>query len=536
MSSEPSGPSDRAPSAGSESSGSGLGDEYAVAALRAMSEGVVMQRAGGEIVAGNPAAERILGLTRDQMAGKTSLDPGWRAIHEDGSPFPGETHPAMVTLRTGAPQRGVVMGVCRPDGTLRWILVNSEPIPGPDGRPAAVVSTFVDISDRKRAEEALRESEERLRILVEKSLDGAWIIDAQSNTTFVNDRMAEMLGYTPEEMLGQPLFRFMTDEARAVAERNVERRKEGIAEEHEFRFQRKDGSEVWTILSTAHLRAPDGTYVGALATVKDISERREAQEALRELHAGLEERVRERTVQLEAANTELESFSYSVSHDLMAPLRAIEGFSAMVIKDAPQSLGAENQRRLDVVRKNARKMAVLIDDLLAFSRAGRAEVRREQMNMKAMARAAFGEVAGDSLAQAKVDFRLGELPEAVGATSLVRQVWVNLLSNALKFSSNREHPTIEVGGTVEGGFAVYHVRDRGVGFDQMYADKLFGVFQRLHGVKEFEGTGIGLALVKRIVTRHGGRVWAEGGLGKGATFHFSLPAYEESGTLALPGS
>jgi len=158
------------------------------------------------------------------------------------------------------------------------------------------------------------------------------------------------------------------------------------------------------------------------------------------------------------------------------------------------------------------------------------------MNMKAMARAAFGEVAGDALAQAKVDFRLGELPESVGATSLVRQVWVNLLSNALKFSPNREHPTIEVGGTVEGGFAVYHVRDRGVGFDQKYAEKLFGVFQRLHGVKEFEGSGIGLALVKRIVTRHGGRVWAEGGLEKGATFYFSLPANEESGPPALTGS
>ena len=223
------------------------------------------------------------------------------------------------------------------------------------------------------------------------------------------------------------------------------------------------------------------------------------------------------------ANAALEAFSYSVSHDLRAPLRAIVGFSSIVESDHGDQLDAEGHRLLGIVRASALRMSQLIDDLLAFSRAGRAKLQRTRVAMKVLAQATFDEVAAAPAARTKIDFKLGELPEAEGDASLLRQVWLNLLSNAVKYSARVEKPVIEVDGAAEGDFVVYRVRDNGAGFDMAYADKLFGVFQRLHGVTEFEGTGIGLALVQQIVARHGGRVWGEGAVGKGATFSFSLP-------------
>jgi PAS domain S-box-containing protein len=245
---------------------------------------------------------------------------------------------------------------------------------------------------------------------------------------------------------------------------------------------------------------------------------------IRDLNVKLEQRVRERTVELEAANGELEAFSYSVSHDLRAPLRAIEGFAEVVLMDHGEQLDPEEQRLLGAVRANARRMSKLIDDLLTFSRTGRSELGRTRMDMRAIVQDAIDEVASDPRARAKIDFRLESLPETDGDASLIRQVWLNLLSNAVKFSARAGHPVIEVGGTPKGNFVVYHVRDNGAGFDPQFADKLFGVFQRLHDRDEFEGTGIGLALVKRIAERHGGQIWAEGEPDKGATLSFSLPA------------
>lgn len=247
-----------------------------------------------------------------------------------------------------------------------------------------------------------------------------------------------------------------------------------------------------------------------------------AEEKLMELSEVLESRVKERTMQLEAANAELESFAYSVSHDLRTPLRAIDGFSHILQDEYGGKFDAEGQRLLKVVWDNAQRMGQLIDDILQFSRTGRLELEIAGIDMESMARSVLDElrlaIPADNL-----QVEIGHLPRAKGDRAMLHQVFANLLSNAIKFSRTNKAPVIKVGGSIKENEAVYFVADNGVGFDMQYVDKLFGVFQRLHSVNEFEGTGIGLAIVKRIVERHGGRVWAEGKVGSGSTFYFSLP-------------
>jgi signal transduction histidine kinase len=239
-------------------------------------------------------------------------------------------------------------------------------------------------------------------------------------------------------------------------------------------------------------------------------------------------RAEQSALALRSANQELEAFSYSVSHDLRAPLRAIDGFSRILLEEHEERLDAEGRRLLGVVRSNAQRMGQLIDDLLAFSRAGRTELRRVPTDMGELVRGIFAETVPGDADRARIELRLGDLPPVAADPALMRQVWANLLGNAVKYSRPREQAVVEVSGAREGDHMVYRVRDNGVGFDTEYAAKLFGVFQRLHSAREFEGTGVGLALVKRIVGRHGGEVWAEGQVGQGATFGFWLPD-EEAG-------
>jgi signal transduction histidine kinase len=263
---------------------------------------------------------------------------------------------------------------------------------------------------------------------------------------------------------------------------------------------------------------------------REMDERQHADAELRRLNDELERRVAERTTQLESANKELEAFSYSVSHDLRAPLRAVVGFSKLVVEDHGAHIDEEARRKLDVIQSEAQRMGVLIDDLLAFSRLGRKAMNVGDLDMTALARSTYDGLNGQH-GGPRAELRLGSLPRAKGDRALLAQVWTNLLSNALKFSSRRERPMIEVSAVSDEKEHIFFVRDNGAGFDPRYQGKLFGVFQRLHNSSEFPGTGVGLALVQRIVTRHGGRVWAESKPGEGATFYFTLPREETHGAV-----
>ena len=364
----------------------------------------------------------------------------------------------------------------------------------------------------------LRESEERFRLLIDGVRDYAiFMLDPKGIVASWNAGAERIKGYSAGEIIGQHFSRFYTPEDQArgwPAQELALATTQGTLQDEGWRV-RKDGSRLWASVVLTALRDERGQLRGFSKITRDLTLRKQADDEIRELS----DKVQARAAELEAVNKELASFSYSVSHDLRAPLRAVDGYARMMEEDYAARLDDEGRRLLGVIRGSAGKMGQLIDDLLAFSRLGRQTLTRQAVDMAALAREALADARGD--AKAAVDIR--ELPGAHGDRALLKQVWVNLISNALKYSSKRDAPRVEIGGEFDGDENVYWVRDNGAGFDPRYTAKLFGVFQRLHSQEEFTGTGVGLAIVQRVVTRHGGRVWAEGRPDAGACFHFSLP-------------
>jgi PAS domain S-box-containing protein len=368
---------------------------------------------------------------------------------------------------------------------------------------------------------ALGESEERFRSAMHNSAIGMALVSPDGRWLNVNNALCKMLGYSSSELLTKDLQAVINadDLVHELGERGRLLNKEIEAYRLEARCFHKSGAVVWVDMSVSLVCEEDGPPLYLIAQIQDISDRKRDEELLRKLNTELERRVEERTAKLNEANKELESFSYSVSHDLRAPLRAIDGFSRILVEEHEKNLNADGLRVLQVIRTNTQKMGRLIDDMLAFSRLGRKSIDRRPIDFDELVR----EVRTEIDTPANVEVKVDSLPPSSGDRALIRQVVTNLLSNAAKYSRKNGSPKVEVGGYSENGENIYFVKDNGVGFDMAYSNKLFGVFQRLHGPEEFEGTGVGLAIVQRIIQRHGGRVWANGKVNEGATFYFTLP-------------
>jgi PAS domain S-box-containing protein len=417
----------------------------------------------------------------------------------------------------------------RKDGSMVWVHLTVSSLKSREGAPIYAISVARDITTEKFSVEELRASEERLRRTV---MDSPFpiLLHAQNGAIIhASDSLYEITGYTREELATVADW---TERAHGARKEEVQadidaffgldkRKAEG-----EYSIRTKSGAtRIWDFSSVPVGRLPDGRRL-ALSMAMDVTERRESENEVRRLNAELDKRVKDRTSQLEAANQELEAFSYSVSHDLRAPLRAIDGFARILATEQGESLDKPGRRYLDIICSEAKRMGQLIDDLLSFSQMARLPLRAIEVDMRALAQSVYDECAAQVNGR-KIHLILKPLPLAFGDPAMLRQVMVNLMGNAIKFTGFEALPEIEIGGSADGDMNCFFIKDNGVGFDMRYVDKLFGVFQRLHSEAEFEGTGVGLALAQRVIHRHGGRIWAEGKVNEGAAFHFTLPAGKE---------
>jgi len=455
-------------------------------------------------------------LRREAVIGRTDHDV-WPKEHAD------EFRRNDEEILAGNASQEVVEAARNPDGSVSWWLASKFAYTDAGGH-RVVGGLAVDITRNKQAETALRESEERFRDLTELSSDWFWEQDSAFRFTLVSGSDADKGGYRNTEITGKCRWELPIE---GVSEAEWAQHRATLERHEPFRdfvysVRKPDGTLGWNSINGRPVFNPDGSFRGYRGTGNDITERKLAEASVRHLNETLELRVLERTASLEVSNRELEAFSYSVSHDLRAPLRALDGFSYLLKEEYADRLDEAGQEYLSRIRDASQRMGTLIDDLIELARISRLEMKRVELDLTILAQ----EVAASLREQApqrKVTWVMAPDLRANADPVLAKALIDNLVRNAWKFTAERTAARIEVGCTHKDGETVFFVRDDGAGFDQTYADKLFKPFQRLHDAKRFPGTGIGLATVMRVVRRHGGRVWAEGSPDRGAVFYFTLP-------------
>ena len=413
----------------------------------------------------------------------------------------------------------------------------TQPIPIPKlillvANQMAVLSVLVLlVSTRKRAEIRLKEQSEWLMITLSSIADAVIATDMMGDITFMNPAAEWLIGVSISAATGKPLSKIFTIERETdgaepdglMAQEGCQSAARRLADEAILISSAE--TKVPIEFTTGPMRDHTGKTTGTVVVFRDVTQRKADHDRINRLNQELERRVAERTAELEGANQQLESFSYSVSHDLRAPLRSMDGFSRILLDEYGSQLGSEPRRLLEIIKDNASQMGCLIDDLLAFSRISRRPIQKRLTPLSGIVRQSIEKLEGEFQDRA-VNIKVGDLPSREVDPALITQVFINLLSNALKYTRTKDRAAIEVGCEDKGGDGreglVFYVKDNGVGFDMRYSHKLFEVFQRLHRQEDYEGTGVGLAIVQRVIQRHGGEIWAEAEVNKGAAFYFTL--------------
>lgn len=500
------------------------------------------KRAQGDLLANRQLLERVIDAIPMSIFAK-DLDSHYVMVNKYMAEFFGTTKEALLLHHTSElPSHDATRQQSLRDDkwvfTNRRELVHETLIQRPDGTPVPYHSSKIplfdadgvltgllginrDITEQRRAQQRLLESEQLFAAMFNDSPAPLAVVDPDSRRFLdVNRSYTRLFGYSRAQVIGHTAVEFgatrVSEDRDGLYEALM---RDGFVHRRQLSSITADGSESLALVSGSIIRTGDKRII--LFSFADITELNRAQRQIEVINASLEDRVRERTRQLEIANRELEAFSYSVSHDLKAPLRAIDGAVGIVRMDFGEALPAGAGPYLARISRSARQMGVLIEGLLEFARLSRQAVNRQSLQPAEMVRAIL-QASGDAVRKRGAVVSLGALPACEADPLLLRQVYENLISNAFKYADQAQPPTIEIGASEAGGKVAYFVRDNGVGFDMAYADKLFGVFQRLHTAEQFDGSGIGLALVRRIVERHGGRVWAESSPGSGATFYFTI--------------
>ena len=495
-----------------------------------MTQGVVHHDHTGRIISANPAAERILGVLLAQMEGKTSLDLFGKAALEDGSPFPGDGHPASVALRTGQRVVDTIIGVYNPrmDG-YRWIMVSAIPqFHNVATTPYEIHVTFTDITERKQAEESLKESEKKYRQLVEMAQEGIWAIDNDANTSYANPRMSEILGYTVEEMLGRSLYSFMDERGIEIANRNIERRKQGISEEHDFEFIREDGQLIYAKLSTSPITDSEGGYIGALALVSDVTEQRLMEVEKERLQAQLNQAQK-----LEAIGT----LAGGIAHDFNNILMAVTGFAQVAINEPDAE---ERRQDLNHVLLSCERARNLVKQILVFSR--QSEYVRKPLEIAVMVKEALKLLRASM--PTTIEFRQKIASEQImvlADPTQIHQIMMNLCTNAAQAMMEGGVLEVDLESTEflpdtplpspdlkPGPYAKLVLSDTGKGISPANVGQIFNPFFTTKPVGE--GTGLGLSVVYGIVKGYEGAITVRSDMGRGTTFTVYLPRIEAAMT------